>query len=75
MAQGHFLLAAARRIATRVARSRTGGVASPADYRHALRDVVPRGSAIQNSIASPSCGKRDFHNRITASLCHLLQEK
>jgi hypothetical protein len=37
---GHFLLAAARRIATRVARSRTGGVASPADYRHALRDVV-----------------------------------
>ena len=37
---GHFLLASARRIATRVARSRTGGVASPADYRHALRDVV-----------------------------------
>lgn len=37
---GHFLLAAARRIATRLARVRTGGVASPADYRHALRDVV-----------------------------------
>jgi SAM-dependent methyltransferase len=37
---GHFLLAAARRIATRVARSRAGGVASPADYRHALRDAV-----------------------------------
>jgi hypothetical protein len=37
---GHFLLAAARRIATRVARLRTGGVASPADYRHALRDAV-----------------------------------
>jgi N-6 DNA Methylase len=37
---GHFLLAAARRIATRVARSRTGGGASPADYRHALRDVA-----------------------------------
>ncbi|MGP0089683.1 MAG: Eco57I restriction-modification methylase domain-containing protein [Xanthobacteraceae bacterium] len=37
---GHFLLAAARRIATRLARARTGGVASPADYRHALRDVV-----------------------------------
>lgn len=37
---GHFLLAAARRIATRVARARTGGVASAADYRHALRDVV-----------------------------------
>jgi hypothetical protein len=37
---GHFLLAAARRIATRLARVRTGGVASPADYRHALRDVA-----------------------------------
>ena len=37
---GHFLLAAARRIATRVARARTGGAASPADYRHALRDAA-----------------------------------
>ncbi|MCZ7658807.1 MAG: N-6 DNA methylase, partial [Xanthobacteraceae bacterium] len=37
---GHFLLAAARRIATRLAEARTEGVASPADYRHALRDVV-----------------------------------
>ena len=37
---GHFLLGAARRIATRVARARTGGVASAADYRHALRDLV-----------------------------------
>jgi hypothetical protein len=37
---GHFLLAAARRIATRLARIRAGGVASPADFRHALRDVV-----------------------------------
>src|SRR5262249_53831009 len=37
---GHFLLAAARRIATRIARARAGGVASPADYRHALRDVA-----------------------------------
>ena len=37
---GHFLLAAARRIATRVARARAGGVASAEDYRHALRDVV-----------------------------------
>jgi Eco57I restriction-modification methylase len=37
---GHFLLAAARRIATRVARARTGGVAATSDYRHALRDVV-----------------------------------
>jgi hypothetical protein len=37
---GHFLLAAARRIATRVARHRTGGVASAEDYRHALREVA-----------------------------------
>jgi hypothetical protein len=37
---GHFLLAAARRIAARVARARTDGVASAQDYRHALRDVV-----------------------------------
>jgi len=37
---GHFLLAAARRIATRVARARTQGVPSAADYRHALRDAV-----------------------------------
>jgi len=37
---GHFLLAAARRIATRVARARTGGLPSTADYRHALRDAV-----------------------------------
>lgn len=37
---GHFLLAAARRIATRLARARSGGVASPADFRHALRDVA-----------------------------------
>jgi hypothetical protein len=37
---GHFLLAAARRIATRVARHRTGGVASAEDYRRALREVA-----------------------------------
>jgi hypothetical protein len=37
---GHFLLAAARRITTRLARARAGGVASPADYRRALRDVA-----------------------------------
>jgi type I restriction-modification system DNA methylase subunit len=37
---GHFLLAAARRIATRVARHRAGGVASPDDYRRALREIV-----------------------------------
>src|ERR1017187_112469 len=37
---GHFLLSAARRIATRVARLRTDGVPSAADYRRALRDVV-----------------------------------
>lgn len=39
---GHFLLGAARRIATRIARLRTGGVPSAADYRHALRDAVRR---------------------------------
>lgn len=39
---GHFLLAAARRIASRVARYRTGGVPSAADFRHALRDVACR---------------------------------
>lgn len=39
---GHFLLAAARRIATRVARHRMGGVPSAADFRHALRDVACR---------------------------------
>jgi Eco57I restriction-modification methylase len=37
---GHFLLAAARRIATRLARIRAQGVAAPADYRRALRDVA-----------------------------------
>jgi hypothetical protein len=37
---GHFLLAAARRIATRVARHRAEGVASAEDYRRALREVV-----------------------------------
>ncbi len=37
---GHFLLAAARRIATRLARARSGGVASAEDFRHALRDVA-----------------------------------
>ncbi|HEY5127607.1 MAG TPA: N-6 DNA methylase [Bradyrhizobium sp.] len=37
---GHFLLAAARRIATRLARTRAGGVASPNDYHHALRDAA-----------------------------------
>jgi len=37
---GHFLLAAARRIAGRVARARSGGIASAEDFRHALRDVV-----------------------------------
>jgi hypothetical protein len=37
---GHFLLAAARRVATRLARHRAGGVASAEDYRHALREAV-----------------------------------
>ena len=37
---GHFLLAAARRIATRLARIRAEGTPALADFRHALRDVV-----------------------------------
>lgn len=40
---GHFLLAAARRLADEVAHHRAtalGGAPTPADYRHALRDVV-----------------------------------
>lgn len=39
---GHFLLAAARRLADHVARLRAGGTPTPADYQHALRDVVRR---------------------------------
>ena len=44
---GHFLLAAARRLADevalhRAAAEREGGTPTPADYRHALRDVVGR---------------------------------
>lgn len=44
---GHFLLAAARRLADavalhRAAAQREGGAPTPADYRHALRDVVSR---------------------------------
>ncbi|MEQ8694088.1 MAG: N-6 DNA methylase [Gammaproteobacteria bacterium] len=37
---GHFLLAAARRIATRLARIRAEGTPSMDDFRHALRDVA-----------------------------------
>ncbi|ABY28696.1 Eco57I restriction-modification methylase domain-containing protein [Methylorubrum extorquens] len=37
---GHFLLAAARRLAARVARARNDGVASAEQYRDAVRDVV-----------------------------------
>jgi hypothetical protein len=37
---GHFLLAAARRIATRVARIRADGTPTLTDFRHALRDVA-----------------------------------
>ncbi|MBP7948727.1 MAG: hypothetical protein KA004_03655, partial [Verrucomicrobiales bacterium] len=37
---GHFLLAAARRIATRLARIRAEGTPSSEDFRHALRDVA-----------------------------------
>lgn len=44
---GHFLLAAARRLADEVALRRAavereGGAPTPMDYRHALRDVVSR---------------------------------
>ncbi|WP_250519841.1 N-6 DNA methylase [Caballeronia sp. NCTM1] len=44
---GHFLLAAARRLADEVALHRAavereGGAPTPMDYRHALRDVVSR---------------------------------
>jgi hypothetical protein len=40
---GHFLVAAARRIAHRLARVRCGGIEpSPPDVQHALRDVVGR---------------------------------
>jgi len=39
---GHFLLAAARRVAAHVARLRTDGTPSAADYRHALRQVIGR---------------------------------
>ena len=39
---GHFLLAAVRRLADRVARIRAGGTPAPGDYQRALRDVVRR---------------------------------
>ncbi|ARL21116.1 Eco57I restriction-modification methylase domain-containing protein [Burkholderia pseudomallei] len=37
---GHFLLAAARRLANHLAQSRAQGTPSGSDYRHALRDVI-----------------------------------
>src|SRR5207244_7155617 len=39
---GHFLLAAARRVAAHVARLQANGAPSPPEYRHALRQVVGR---------------------------------
>ena len=39
---GHFLLAAARRLADHVARIRSSGTPTPDDYQRALRDVVRR---------------------------------
>ena len=39
---GHFLVAAARRLADHIARTRTGGTPTRDDYQHALRDVVRR---------------------------------
>lgn len=37
---GHFLLGAARRLATHLAQLRAGGTPSGEDFRHALRDVI-----------------------------------
>jgi hypothetical protein len=37
---GHFLLSAARRIASRLARIRAHGTPADADFRHAMRDVA-----------------------------------
>jgi hypothetical protein len=37
---GHFLLAAARRLAGHLARAKAGGTPGAAEYRHALREVV-----------------------------------
>lgn len=39
---GHFLLAAARRLATHIARLQTNGTPSAAEYRRALRQIVGR---------------------------------
>ena len=39
---GHFLLAAARRLADQVARIREGGTPTPDEYQRALREVVRR---------------------------------
>lgn len=39
---GHFLLAAARRLASHVARLQANGTPSAAEYRHAIRQVVGR---------------------------------
>ena len=39
---GHFLLAAARRLASHLARIQANGTPSAAEYRHALRQVVSR---------------------------------
>ncbi len=39
---GHFLLAAARRLANRIAHLRAGGMPAPEDYQRTLRDVVRR---------------------------------
>ncbi len=39
---GHFLLAASRRLAERVARLRADGTPTPEEYRHTLRQVIGR---------------------------------
>src|SRR5262245_26911105 len=56
---GHFLLAAARRLAAHVARSKTEGTPSAADYRHALRQVIGR------------CVFGVDHNPMAVELCKL----
>jgi hypothetical protein len=73
---GHFILAAARRLATHLARVQTeGGQPTPDDYRHALRQVVthcihgvdpkPNGRRTGQDRA---CGWRRIHPGCTARL-------
>ena len=61
---GHFLLAAGRRLATRVAQLRSPGAPSAEDWRHALREVARR--CLSASTAIPwqwSCARRRYGSR------------